>query len=219
MMNEEIDKGIVNSSKSTTLTDKHSSWHLDQLEVEKLKQDFKALREQVLQGDEQAAKEQLMGKIHLPVSLYLLISVSFEAQFDALNAELEHRRREQIEMKCNLQERVMQHENESDDVITADAIERAYQSQKQINKYDRLPLLVSLFDFLLKNKRMLELELEQCRTSYQREYERVRERLTQLENENIDLYKSIDENTVDDSIKQQITEVVDENLVRCCFDE
>ena len=119
-------------------------------------------------------------------------------------------------MKCNLQERVMQYENESDDVITADAIERAYQSQKQINKYDRLFYLSSRFDFLLKNKRMLELELEQCRTSYQREYERVRERLTQLENENIDLYKSIDENTVDDSIKQQITEVVHENLVRYC---
>ena len=51
-----------------------------------------------------------------------------------MNAELEHRRREQIEMKSKLQERVMQHENEGDDVIAADAIEQAYQSQKQINK-------------------------------------------------------------------------------------
>jgi guanylate kinase len=62
-------------------------------------------------------------------SIYL-----FLAQFDALNAELEHRRREQIEMKSKLQERVMQHENETDDVIATDAIEQAYQSQKQINK-------------------------------------------------------------------------------------
>jgi hypothetical protein len=37
-------------------------------------------------------------------------------------------------MKSNLQERVMQHENEGDDVIATDAIEQAYQSQKQINK-------------------------------------------------------------------------------------
>ena len=42
--------------------------------------------------------------------------------------------KEQIEMKSKLQERVMQHENETDDVIAADAIEQAYQSQKQINK-------------------------------------------------------------------------------------
>jgi hypothetical protein len=46
---------------------------------------------------------------------------------------------------------------------------------------------------------MLELELEQCRTSYQREYERTQERLVQLETENIELCKSIDENTIDDS--------------------
>ena len=38
-------------------------------------------------------------------------------------------------MKSKLQERVMQHENEGDDVIAADAIEQAYQSQKQINKF------------------------------------------------------------------------------------
>jgi hypothetical protein len=61
---------------------------------------------------------------------------------------------------------------------------------------------------------MLELELEQCRTSYQREYQRTRDRLVQLENENIDLCKSIDENTVDDAMKQQISNVVHENLVR-----
>ena len=57
-----------------------------------------------------------------------------------MNAELEHRRREQLEMKSKLQERVMQHENESDDVIASDAIEQAYQSQKQINKWEDLIL-------------------------------------------------------------------------------
>jgi guanylate kinase len=66
---------------------------------------------------------------------FILIKSFLLAQFDALNAELEHRRREQIEMKSKLQERVMQHENETDDVIATDAIEQAYQSQKQINKY------------------------------------------------------------------------------------
>jgi hypothetical protein len=60
---------------------------------------------------------------------------------------------------------------------------------------------------------MLELELEQCRTSYQREYDKTQERLTQLEEENIELCKSIDENTVDDSMKQQIASVINENLV------
>ncbi|CAF1093948.1 unnamed protein product [Rotaria sordida] len=174
IMNEELEKGITNSSKLGTIK-KNSSWHLDELETERLKNDLKALREQILKGDEQAAKEQLL------------------AQFDALNAELEHRRREQIEMKSKLQERVMQHENETDDVIAADAIEQAYQSQKQINK-------------------MLELELEQCRTSYQREYDRTQERLVQLETENVELYKSIDENTIDDSMKQQINSVIHENL-------
>lgn len=64
---------------------------------------------------------------------------------------------------------------------------------------------------------MLELELEQCRTSYQREYERTQERLTQLETENIALYKSIDENTMDDSMKQQIASVINENLVCYLF--
>ncbi|CAF3322996.1 unnamed protein product [Rotaria socialis] len=173
-MIEEIDKGVTNSSKSGTIK-KNSLWHLDELEMEKLKNDLKALREQVLKGDEKAAKEQLL------------------AQFDALNAELDHRRREQIEMKSKLQERVMQHENETDDVIAADAIEQAYQSQKQINK-------------------MLELELEQCRTSYQREYERTQERLALLEVENIHLCQSIDSNTADNSMKQQIASVINENL-------
>jgi hypothetical protein len=37
-------------------------------------------------------------------------------------------------MKSKLQERVMQHESGSDDLIASDAIEQAYQSQKQINK-------------------------------------------------------------------------------------
>jgi len=59
---------------------------------------------------------------------------------------------------------------------------------------------------------MLELELEQCRTSYQREYERTQERLVQLETENIDLCKSIDENTLDQSMKLQISNVIQENL-------
>jgi len=62
---------------------------------------------------------------------------------------------------------------------------------------------------------MLELELEQCRTSYQREYERTQDRLTQVEAENLELCKSIDENTIDDSMKQQIANVIHENLV--CF--
>ena len=61
---------------------------------------------------------------------------------------------------------------------------------------------------------MLELELEQCRMSYQREYERTRERLVQVEAENVELCKSIDENTVDDAMKQQIANVIHENLVR-----
>ena len=60
---------------------------------------------------------------------------------------------------------------------------------------------------------MLELELEQCRTSYQREYERTQERLVQVEAENVELCKSIDENSVDDSMKQQIASVIHENLV------
>ena len=64
-----------------------------------------------------------------------IIFIFVLAQFDALNAELEHRRREQIEMKSKLQERVMQHESESDDAIANEAIEQAYQSQKQINKF------------------------------------------------------------------------------------
>ncbi len=64
---------------------------------------------------------------------------------------------------------------------------------------------------------MLELELEQCRASYQREYERTQERLVQLETENIELCKSIDENTVDDSMKNQISNVIQENLVCLAF--
>ena len=61
---------------------------------------------------------------------------------------------------------------------------------------------------------MLELELEQCRASYQREYDRTRERLEQLEVENIELCKSIDENTLDNAMKLQISNVINENLVR-----
>ncbi len=62
-MNEEFDKGITNSSKLNSMK-KNSSWHLDELEMEKLKNDLKALREEVLKGDEKAAKEQLIGKIY-----------------------------------------------------------------------------------------------------------------------------------------------------------
>jgi hypothetical protein len=64
---------------------------------------------------------------------------------------------------------------------------------------------------------MLELELEQCRASYQREYERTQERLVELETENVELCKSIDENTVDDAMKQQIASVIHENLVSFIF--
>jgi hypothetical protein len=62
-LNEEFDKGITNSSKLSSMK-KNSSWHLDELEMEKLKNDLKALREEVLKGDEKAAKEQLIGKIY-----------------------------------------------------------------------------------------------------------------------------------------------------------
>ncbi len=61
-MSEELDKGIINSTKLST--NKNSSWHLDELEMDKLKIDLKALREQVLKGDEKAAKEQLLGNIY-----------------------------------------------------------------------------------------------------------------------------------------------------------
>jgi hypothetical protein len=60
-MNEELDKGITSSTKLGTIK-KSSLWHLDELEMDKLKNDLKALREQVLKGDEKAAKEQLLGK-------------------------------------------------------------------------------------------------------------------------------------------------------------
>jgi hypothetical protein len=83
------------------------------------------------------------------ISFFLLLIKSFVAQFEALNAELEHRRREQIEMKSNLQERVTQHETETDDVIATDAIEQAYQSQKQINKY-KYSITFILFILLFK---------------------------------------------------------------------
>lgn len=62
-MNEELDKGVTNSSKLSTMK-KNSSWHLDELEMDKLRTDLKALREEVLKGDEKAAKEQLIGKFH-----------------------------------------------------------------------------------------------------------------------------------------------------------
>ncbi len=71
-MNEELDKGTINSTKLGTIK-KNSLWHLDELEMEKLKNDLKALREQVLKGDEKAAKEQLLGKYN---SLFI-IELSF----------------------------------------------------------------------------------------------------------------------------------------------
>lgn len=61
IIHEELDKGITNSNKLGTMK-KNSSWHLDELEMDKLKNDLKSLREQVLKGDDQAAKEQLIGK-------------------------------------------------------------------------------------------------------------------------------------------------------------
>ena len=63
LMNEELDKGITNSTKLSN--NKSSSWHLDELEMDKLRNDLKALREQILKGDEKAAKEQLLGKISI----------------------------------------------------------------------------------------------------------------------------------------------------------
>ncbi|CAF2991114.1 unnamed protein product, partial [Rotaria sp. Silwood2] len=81
---------------------------LHELEIDKLKNDLKVLREHVLKGDEQAAREQLL------------------VQFEALNTELEHHRCEQIEMKSKFQDCVMQHEIESDDVSATDAFEQAY---------------------------------------------------------------------------------------------
>ncbi len=48
-----------------------------------------------------------------------------------MNAELEHCRREQIEITSKLQEHVMQYENEMDDVFATDAIEQAYQNQSR----------------------------------------------------------------------------------------
>ena len=59
-MNEELDKGLTNSSKLHTIKG-NSSWHLDELDMDKLKIDLKALREEVLKGDEKAAKDQLLG--------------------------------------------------------------------------------------------------------------------------------------------------------------
>lgn len=59
-MNEELDRGTNNSSKTNT-NKKNSFWHLDELQMDKLKNDLKTLREQVLKGDEKAAKEQLLG--------------------------------------------------------------------------------------------------------------------------------------------------------------
>jgi hypothetical protein len=66
IMTEELDKGITNSTKLGT--NKSSSWHLDELEMDKLKNDLKALRELVLKGDDKAAKEQLIGKIYFTFS-------------------------------------------------------------------------------------------------------------------------------------------------------
>ncbi len=59
-MSDEIDKDSGNLTKKT-----NAPWHLDELEMDKLKNDLKALREQVLKGDEEAAKEQFLGKINL----------------------------------------------------------------------------------------------------------------------------------------------------------
>ncbi len=76
-MNEELDKGTINSSKLGTMK-KNSLWHLDELEMEKLKNDLKALREQVLKGDEKAAKDQLLGKTTISIHCRILFIFSFK---------------------------------------------------------------------------------------------------------------------------------------------
>lgn len=73
MINEELEKGSTNSTKINSMK-KNSLWHLDELEMDKIKTDLKALREQVLKGDEKAAKEQLLGSIFS--LLFLFISSS-----------------------------------------------------------------------------------------------------------------------------------------------
>lgn len=75
IIHEELDKGITSSTKLGTMK-KNSSWHLDELEIDKLKNDLKSLREQVLKGDDQAAKEQLLGK--------LIKRIIFELKFSFL---------------------------------------------------------------------------------------------------------------------------------------
>ena len=62
VIHEELDKGLNNPSKSSSRKT-NSSWHLDQLEMEKLKNDLKVLREQILNDDKQAAKDKLLGLI------------------------------------------------------------------------------------------------------------------------------------------------------------
>ncbi|CAF0903155.1 unnamed protein product, partial [Didymodactylos carnosus] len=163
------------SVNKTTATDKAHSWHLNEVEMERLKNDLKSLTELILKGDKTSAREQLLG------------------QFDALNAELEHHRKSQVQIKSMLEDHVLMYDVSEVNLDNTDPIGEAYKSQKQINK-------------------MLELELEQSRTSYQREYLRIQERLQQIENENIELCKTIAENTVDDMMKQQITNVITENL-------
>ena len=71
-INEELDKGTISSAKLGTMK-KNSMWHLDELEMEKLKNDLKALREQVLKGDEKAAKEQLIGKYNSNINYRIFL--------------------------------------------------------------------------------------------------------------------------------------------------
>ena len=77
IINEELEKGITTSTKLTTMK-KNSFWHLDELEMDKLKNDLKALREQVLKGDEKAAKDQLLGKLQ-----YTTVRLTFTLFFSS----------------------------------------------------------------------------------------------------------------------------------------
>lgn len=61
LINEELEKGVTHSSKFNSMK-KNYSWHLDELEMDKLRTDLKALREEVLKGDEQSARDNLLGK-------------------------------------------------------------------------------------------------------------------------------------------------------------
>ena len=78
MINEELEKGSSTNSNKFNSLKKNSFWHLDELEMDKLKNDLKALREEVLKGDEKAAKEQLLGWFSL-LLFFFIDSSSFSS--------------------------------------------------------------------------------------------------------------------------------------------